>query len=36
MAQQVKASDNDHSDNYTAITVQAGDLEPVTTVILNK
>jgi len=36
MAARVRQSENDHSDNYTAIGVQAGDLEPVTTVILVK
>jgi PPM family protein phosphatase len=36
MAAQVKKCENDKSDNYTAIGIQAGDLEPVTTVILVK
>lgn len=33
MALKVKQSENDKSDNYTAMTIQAGDLEPVITVI---
>lgn len=36
MAAQVKQSENDKSDNYTGMTIQAGDLEPVITVILEK
>jgi serine/threonine protein phosphatase PrpC len=36
MAAKVKQSENEKSDNYTAMTIQAGDLEPVTTVILAK
>jgi serine/threonine protein phosphatase PrpC len=36
MAAWVRQSDDAHSDNFTAIGVQAGDLEPVTTVILAK
>jgi serine/threonine protein phosphatase PrpC len=36
MAAQVRQCENDKSDNYTAIGIQAGDLEPVITVILEK